>query len=388
MRKALYENMNLYINNCKIADYLRKEELYYCDPEDEEDIISVDVGRKHGDKSLQNEVITKIKLVKEDTEATFDEELIDYFDMVVADAVYSLWKAEMEVVTPLDIFRVMSGDANRTLSAQRRDEIITSMDKLSSVYIDIYCEEEMISRGNNKVDIISRKFLPCEKWETSGLEEEPREGEKTRKSKTLIRYYLTDKMPLYEYAEYSSQIIAVPLSLISTDRAVKDESTIRKVKSDTNDVVLLKHILIRRIEVMRNEKNNTNERRISFIRRNSNGDKKFTGLLPLMGISRNYKGPREVVEVSELDEKRKSINANPMKRKTRVNGSTGVGHKKEYYSASAWTHKRKQVEKHVDDILKHFVYIRYIEGYNFDRDFNGEVRSVQINGKIANPFEL
>ncbi len=359
MKKSTFKEMKFYINNCKIAGSLRKEAIPYLETvEDgeEPEYLSVNVGMNHGDRQLRKKIITKVRITREDAHS-YDDDLIDYFDMMVADAVYSLWKADVEVISPLDVYRVMSGDSDRILPSARREEIIASIDKLASVYIDIRCEAEMLERDNDKVEFIDGSFLPCEKWESN------------EKDRTFVKYRLTEKMPLYEYAEYTKQMIALPLDILDINLKPQgaEAAKARKAKNDTEEVVMLKHILLRRIEIMRNEKNGQKERRISLIRRESTGEGKYTGILPLMGISRDYRKPGE--------------------KEKRENGATGKGHKKVYYTASAWIHKKEQIAGHIKNILEHYKNIGYIENYQLE-EREKELKNIQILGNIGNPDDV
>ena len=360
MKKSAFNDMKFYINNCKIAGSLRKGAIPYFEADMDgvaPEYLSVNVGMNHGDKNLRKKVITRVRITREGADSYDD--VINYFDMMVADAIYSLWRADIVAITPLDVYRVMAGDPERILSPARRQEIIESIDKLAAVDIDIRCEAEMLERDNDKVESIERSFLPCRKIES-------KTGDRT-----MVKYYLAEKMPLYEYAEYTKQMIALPLDIFNLNLEPQGAKTTnaRKGKNDTEDVVMLKHILLRRIEIMRNEKNGRHERRISLIRRESTGEGKYTGILPLMGISRDYKVPGEKAE----------------------NGAIGKGHKKVYYTASAWTHKKEQIAGHIKNILEHYKKIGYIE--NFEPEANSiewkkELKNVQILGVIGNPDEV
>lgn len=368
MKKKQFSEMTYYINNCKIADLLRKGDISFCESLDSKDCYSIDVGgSRSGNKSIYTQLGIKLcdgALQETDTEET-DAMEIDYFDMIVADTIYSLWKNECEIITPLDIYRFMAGDPDRTISASNRDKIINSVDKLASIDIIIGCKDEMEKR-NVGIDRFEGKFLICDKLEKEGAYEPVRTGEKARKNKSIVRYYIKDKMPLYNYMEYTRQIIGVPIDLLDINENTNctDDSK-RKRKNDTQEVVMLKHILIRRIEVMRNSKNNSPDRRISFIRRNSVGQRKYSGILPLMGISREYDFGGNV----------------------KSNGATGIGNKKEYYTTSAWAHKKQQVIGHIIDILDSFKKIGYIEDYELEKKGDNNVKNIIIKGEIKSAFK-
>ncbi len=406
MKKAIFNEIDYYINNCKVADLLRKKELEYVSSKSKWN--NVDVGHKKKGDSVER-VFTKVKLVREDAEETAP---IDYFDMMVADAIYSLWTSlGMDEITPLDIHRVMAGDAERTMTKNSREEIVSSVDKLASTRIIIDCKDEMAGRKDGKANLsYDDWFVDCEKIEYEGDEEKKRASDKNgREKKKKIKYIIYDNMPLYAYAEDLRQIISVPITLLDTrsmpERTSKNEKAentkprkmldkdgierVRKSSRDTDDVVMLKHILIRRIEVMKHENNNMEEKKISFYRRDSKSSKLVAGILPLMGITRTYERKKNDSDASAVD-------TTEVKKRKKINGDTRKTHDnkkeeriKEYRTASAWTHKKNQIAKHVEGILEDFKNINHIKDFKICRDVAGEVKHVEIIVEKKNkPREL
>ncbi len=404
MKKAIFKEIDYYINNCKVADCLRKKLFEYGSFKDQWNKVEVG-SKKKGDSA--EKIFTKVKLVREDADEIAP---IDYFDMMVADAIYSLWTSlGMDEITPLDIHRVMAGDAERTMTKNSREEIVSSVDKLASTRIIIDCKDEMTGRKNGKANLsYDDWFIDCEKIEYEGDEEKERATDKNgREKKQKIKYIINDNMPIYSYAEDLGQIIKVPISLLDTrnmpvrsskgkeekeedkkTRKMLDkdgEARLRKNSRDTDDVVMLKHILIRRIEVMKNGHNDVSERRISLIRRDSKSSNLYTGILPLMGITRTYEREKNKASASDATEDKKGKKINGSIRKNHDNKKEG--HIKEYRTASAWTHKKNQIVKHIEGILEDFKNIEYIDDFEIDRDVTGDVKNIKIKVQDKKPLE-
>jgi len=73
------------------------------------------------------------------------------FDCDVADAVYTLLsKYDRESFSPGQVLRILTGDMRQTLTAQKKREIIDSIERLRHTRITIRCEEEMRHRESKK----------------------------------------------------------------------------------------------------------------------------------------------------------------------------------------------------------------------------------------------
>ena len=134
MKKSAFNDMKFYINNCKIAGSLRKGAIPYFEADMDgvaPEYLSVNVGMNHGDKNLRKKVITRVRITREGADSYDD--VINYFDMMVADAIYSLWRADIVAITPLDVYRVMAGDPERILSPARRQEILESLQRYTLI---------------------------------------------------------------------------------------------------------------------------------------------------------------------------------------------------------------------------------------------------------------
>lgn len=188
-----------------------------------------------------------------------------YFDFVVADALYSLRhnKEEMAVrdikVSLSEVLRIMSGDVSQTVTKAKKERIRSSIEKLAGtdICIDFSSEAKLRNLPGNCVTYLSGPFAPL-----TAVEGKP------------DRYRFNGCMPLYSYAEQINQIINYPVSLLRTDL------------SDTNEVIMIKHYLVKRLEMLRHPRNTFLSAEISLFRRaKSPGSGKWGGLMPEIGIS-------------------------------------------------------------------------------------------------------
>lgn len=302
--KKIEDINRAFINNTKIANELRKSKNINTNG-----FYRIDVG----EKGKAVEVLYSI-----DTRLT-------YFDLAVADAVYTLWKNGFDKIAITQVMRVLSGNEEQVLTAPKKKEIESSIEKMSKTLFKINWAKEKDARGITRgsyEEEFARSFLPCKKIGT--------------------KYYLTEKMPLYEYGEMNGQMISFPLSLLKTFEKGSGQS-----KSDTTELVLIKRFLVQRIEVLQH-KNRFNENKIVYLRRAHGGSEKYVGLLPLLDIlPTNY-----------------------------IDGDEAYGEQK----------KRRiidRVHKSVCDILDNFVKQNYIKGYAIEKD-GGRVYGVMLEVESDN----
>lgn len=190
-------------------------------------------------------------------------ENLSCFDMVVADAAYTLQVSGFENISAGQVMRVMSGNMNQSLSAAKKEKVEESMHKLMETMMLIDCQQEVLARGHIDKDSgpkIYRRFLPCE--------------EISKK-----KYRFTGELPLYEYAEISGQMIAAPIVLLQNP-------DVEGVISDTWENVLIKRYLLQWLEIMKHE-NTYNGRKIIYFRRAHGGDEMYAGMLPQLDINRS-----------------------------------------------------------------------------------------------------
>lgn len=187
---------------------------------------------------------------------------LTYFDFVVCDALYTLYHNKRErcggkiTVSLGEILRTMSGSPAQTITEAKKRKLRESIDRLSrtEVFVDFRKEAE-----RRKL-----KFSPGVCAGMLAPLSPVREG----------RYAFDGVMPLFDYAEQINQIMAFPGALLETDLP------------DTNEAIMIKHYLIKRLEMLRNPKNSFSQTKISYSWRGSERGKP-NGLLAEIGIVRS-----------------------------------------------------------------------------------------------------
>lgn len=293
----------VYMNNTKIANELRK---YHNQPGME---YRINVGKRERPIQVRYRI---------DTDLT-------PFDCMTADAVYTLLRNEYTSFSLGHVLRVMSGDERQTLTKEKKQVLEKSIQRLSETYLEIDCRKELKIRGGERDDNgrIHGTFLPvCRKGKCS--------------------YEITGRMPLYEYAEMNRQIIAFLPEILQISTGDSGKRI-----SNTEEVMLMKHYLIRRLELMRNPQNSMNERRIIYIHKSHSAFGGDAGMFPEIGLV-------------PLD----------------------------YSSEASWKNKRQKAHGNVCRILDYYQKIGYIEGYRVEKGERGFVKGIEIQGEIGYSFEL
>ncbi|MDD5804543.1 hypothetical protein ACTQWG_01160 [Blautia sp. HCP3S3_H10_1] len=261
-----------------------------------------------------------------------------FYDSVVHDAIYTLQRYGKERITLTDILRIMAYDDKLRLfyqkdTPQKRElRLREAVEKLMSTGIAIDFREEVKKR--NLVDsegklisgILADKMVPLEADEDG---------------KTFW-FIEGKKLPVFQYAEYIKQIICVPGTLMTPEKYPF---------SNTDEVILLKRILIQRLEIMANEKNHLKSQKIRYY-----GEGKEDGILPLIGIKKENFAQEEVHQ----------------RKTSRVR-----------YESRGWKNKVHDLDKKVQIILEAYKKCGYIEDYVPLRNGPRElVRGVEILGEI------
>lgn len=188
---------------------------------------------------------------------------INLFDMAVMDAAYTIMVSGYEVITPEWIGKVLSGNTDQRITAQRKEKIQKSIDKLRSIHIRINCEKEIKTRKDTKNKI--KKFV----YESYLLPLGKAEIKYQANGKEVTAYTVLEKPALYWYAENLHQIVDVPASLLETQEEFHD----------TDEAILIKRYVIKRVaQILTGSGMYSNK--ISFLWEDKNGEKKglFTEL--------------------------------------------------------------------------------------------------------------
>lgn len=267
---------NIYMNICKVFQEIYKNKFEL------NELNIAEVGSRGKNMTCRYRI-------------TVQEEMqnvkFSYYDAAVYDAVYTLYKTNYSKFTLTDLLRVMSGDekvrfyCTKSRIQKREQKLRDSLEKLRNTTIAIDYSEEVQMRNMQ-----DEKGKPLKGFVADYLV--PVAVEKNGKA-----YWFLEgrELPVYKYAEDIGQMISVPRELLDPAGLLKTmfpakefqeseegKKLLENVKfSSTDEMILLKRILIQRLETMRNSRNNADGRRIRYY-----AIKKEEGILPMAGIYR------------------------------------------------------------------------------------------------------
>lgn len=291
-----------YLNNSKIANYISSNNNLL-------------------DKTLQLTTIPK-KNIFVTVDLTTDENLsvtnqnITQYDMAVMDSVYTLLVNGTSSFTPEMIVRIMSGNFEQDVTPQKAGSVTKSLNKLSLIRISIDCTDELRMRkqiGNNKTAQLTSYLMPIREITIRSANHQTE----------MKGFQLIEKPVLYTYAENIKQIMSVPTALLETKNKI----------SNTDDVIIIKRALIKRIEIMKSNKNLINSNIINYERYDSKtGDTK--GFFQTLGFNKN--------------------------------------------NYSNWKKKKSRLHNTITSILDIFVQDNYILGYTVITEGKQKINGIQI----------
>lgn len=239
----------LYTNETKVAQEIRKGNY------EKHEEVTLEVGRKETGKYV-----------------TFClSEKLNYFDLMIADAVYTLYAHGKEKFYVKNLLELLSGDPSATLKPERtktgtvdkRSEIVRSIEKMSQVTIRIDRTDGMIGFSLSEefgIKILEGRFLPVEKSGKNG-------------------YRLTDIPPLYRYAELTNgQFFTIPEKML----AIKKENGAKLPSSIEN--LKLRHYLARRIILAQPMRLKRGGHPVSNIVRFVQEDKRRIGMFQILNL--------------------------------------------------------------------------------------------------------
>lgn len=291
-----------YLNNSKIANYISSNNNLL-------------------DKTLQLTTIPK-KNIFVTVDLTTDENLsvtnqnITQYDMAVMDSVYTLLVNGTSSFTPEMIVRIMSGNFEQDVTPQKAGSVTKSLNKLSLIRISIDCTDELRMRkqiGNNKTAQLTSYLMPIREITIRSANHQTE----------MKGFQLIEKPVLYTYAENIKQIMSVPTALLETKNKI----------SNTDDVIIIKRALIKRIEIMKSNKNLINSNIINYERYDSKtGDTK--GFFQTLGFNKN--------------------------------------------NYSNWKKKKSRLHNTITSILDIFIQDNYILGYTIITEGKQKINGIQI----------
>lgn len=160
------------------------------------------------------------------------------YDRSVHNAICSLFEAGNTNFTPDQVYRCMNGlEDKQYVSPQSVGAITKSLDKARRIIVKIdYTEEAKAYKKDTEYCLIEDHILPAKKIKV-------RAG-----GKEVSGYKLHGKPILYEYAQVTKQVITIPSNLLNT----------KDVINTTPEVIVIREYLIRRIEVIKHDKRQSN----------------------------------------------------------------------------------------------------------------------------------
>jgi hypothetical protein len=218
-----------YITNNKLSNEIIKDIVN----KGEKAIAVLNVGKK-------NETYTynSLSYDNEDVSITGRYEFTAY-DRAIHNAVSSLYVAGNQMVTPAMVYRAVNGMKEaETVSPQSIEAVTNSLDKSRFMRLKVNFTEEAQLRGLKiEEGEIEGNLLSADKI-------------KIKSGGSLTEAYKINRMPiLYQYSQYTKQILSVPFDLLDTKKATRN----------TEEIIPIKEYLIRRIEMMKHEKNISNK---------------------------------------------------------------------------------------------------------------------------------
>ena len=294
-----------YMNISLLANYI-------CNPNnltDEMKMVSLKTLPKKGISTIVN-----IDHIRDKVELSYE---ITPYDLAVMDAVYTLYINDIIIFTPEMVARYMSGNLQQDVT-KKKETVISSLEKLSVIRIYIDCTEEFIAR--KKIDKGSSVALKSNLLLLEGVRY------KVANHKEVDAYRLLDEPILYYYANIVGQITKIPMDILDTSRTL----------CDTDEVIVIKRYLIRRIQTMKNTKNNIKSNKIIYERYDYHQNKE-AGMFPALGINQ-----------------------------------------RDYKSQKSWQNKKNKIHHSVCRILDDFSQKGYIKGYKVEKNRAIEGVSIQL----------
>ena len=183
-------------------------------------------------------IVTKVDLDFNESGITLygkNKEFTPY-DRSVLNAVCSVFEVGNTNFTPSQIYRCMNGLTDGEKVSPKSIEAITeSIDKMRRTYMKIDCSKEAQAYRNepNFKAFIEDYILSAKKVTLINGNDK------------VIGYSINNKPILYEYAQFTKQVVTVPNKWLNTKDVIRS----------TPDVIVIREYLLRRIEGMKNPNN-------------------------------------------------------------------------------------------------------------------------------------
>jgi len=184
------------------------------------------------------------------------------FDRNVYNAVTSLYVygGDQHIVTPAMVYRAMTGlRRNEKPTQQQLEAVTTSLDKMRFIRAQIDCTAELAMRkltvnGEQiKSGIIDTYLLTAEAIKVNAGGNE------------VIAYHIIRTPVLYEYAAAVKHVLTVPAEMLDIKKLDRKGKPTTRSLAYTEQRVLIRGYLLRRIEGMKNDKNALKNKNIAFL---------------------------------------------------------------------------------------------------------------------------
>ena len=332
MKKIEQDIASINVNMTQVALLLRKGQY----KTGIEKTLDIKKKIRNADNSFQTQVTDSVTFCVTNGK---DKDNIDYFDMIVADAVYTVGEfSGKEKITISDIIRCMTGDP-KTRYYRRKESgemdlsvrVKKSVDKLNAAKITIMHKD---LRGGKKVKF-SGMALEC------GLSE-VKYGDKKIKDKrngvyTDVTMYndviIYKKSPLYEYAEYcNGEFMTIPHKMLNVMITKSDADGGEKLIKMPDSIVNIKIKFFLAYQTMLRKMSRTE------------------------GISLSYKNPELRLFGSDIESQKRKY----------LNDVFGNGKKEELFDKNGAENSkyRASVSETIDKVLSY--YERYFITKNAD----------------------
>lgn len=240
-----------YINNSIIITKLRSMGFNFRYGEDYKTTVS--------SRSSKDEVRISFRFSYEPQNGREEEpQPLEYFDLLVLDTIYYLWSNRMQQPTFSinDLIYAATGKV-AYLQKNRIEKFRRSLEKLSSVFLEINCfyELEMREKTSDFESVLIGRLAPIRISTKSIQRNLSKDGAAETQEYDKTVYEITEEPILYRYTDINNQIIAIPHDMmLSKGAGVKN----------TDRALLVKYYLIRELELIRKSSERKQFRTKSF----------------------------------------------------------------------------------------------------------------------------
>jgi len=273
-----------YYNNTKLANVIRDHNPRY--PITELKVQALGSGEKVS--KIYTTIDVRCAVYQENSTVHIHGfQAPSFFDLLVADAIYTLLAGGAYQITPVAIYRILTGGEGKDISRLWKSEIENSIYRMADMETDIECYDEMKARGkledgrvaDRTVDKITHtevhfggdesRFLPVYTLSPGDDENQRRAALKYMNGQHNLTkdfaksgfpvqrtpvFYMDGAMPLYDYMDvigqrnsYTSDLIATQLYEVS-ENTTDSDSEKRKPKNTFHNLQI-RHYILQKLKI-------------------------------------------------------------------------------------------------------------------------------------------